>query len=66
MELEEIMEKLEKTVNKMENEKLTLEESFKCFSDGMKYVKDGNEAIDRVEKKIKNLMEEEVEEEDYE
>lgn len=37
MELEEIMDKLDETVRKMEQEKLTLEESYQCFSDGMKY-----------------------------
>ena len=63
MEQEEIMDKLEDTVRKMENEKLTLEESYQCFSEGMKYVKEGNEAIDKVEKKIKILMESDEEDE---
>ena len=63
MELEEIMDKLEDTVRKMGNEKLTLEESYQCFSEGMKYVKEGNEAIDKVEKKIKILMESDEEDE---
>ena len=63
MELEEIMDKLEDTVRKMDNEKLTLEESYQCFSEGMKYVKEGNEAIDKVEKKIKILMESDEEDE---
>lgn len=58
MKLEEIMEKLALTVQKMEQEKLTLEESYQCFSEGMKYIKEGNQAIDRVEKKIQILMEE--------
>jgi len=61
MELEQIMEKLDETVRKMEQEKLTLEESYQCFSEGMKYVKEGNEAIDKVEKKIQILMEDEGE-----
>ncbi|MBO5488797.1 MAG: exodeoxyribonuclease VII small subunit [Eubacterium sp.] len=63
MELEEIMEKLEQTVEKMETEKMSLEESYQCFSQGMEYVKAGNEAIDKVEKKIQILMEEEDENE---
>lgn len=58
MELEEIMDKLDAAVRKMEQEKLTLEEAYECFSEGMKYVKEGNKAIDRVEKKIQILMEE--------
>lgn len=56
MELEEIMEKLDSTVRQMENEKLTLEQSYQYFSEGMKLVQEGNRAIDRVEKKIQVLM----------
>lgn len=55
-ELEEIMGQLEETVQKMEKEKLTLEESYQAFSAGMELVKEGNAAIDRVEKKIQVLM----------
>lgn len=61
MELEEILEKLEKTVDKMENEKLSLEEAYQTFSQGMKLVMQGNEAIDRVEKKVEVLMAKEIE-----
>lgn len=60
MELEEVMEQLEETVDKMETEKLSLEEAYETFSQGMKLVKIGNEAIDKVEKKIEILMEKEV------
>ncbi len=60
MELEEIMEQLEETVEKMENETLSLEEAYDTFSHGMKLVKAGNKAIDKVEKKIEILMEKEV------
>ena len=51
--LEEIMDRLDDTVTQMENDKMTLEESYQAFSEGMKL---GNDAIDRVEKKIKVLM----------
>lgn len=61
MELEEIMEQLEQTVDKMENEKLSLEEAYEIFSHGMKLVMQGNKAIDRVEKKIEVLMKKETE-----
>ena len=54
--LEEIMDRLDDTVTQMENDKMTLEESYQAFSEGMKLVKMGNDAIDRVEKKIKVLM----------
>ncbi len=60
MELEEIMEKLEDTVGSMENEKLSLEEAYGKFSEGMKLVKMGNEAIDKVEKKIDIIMKKEI------
>lgn len=56
VELEEIMDQLDETVKKMEREKLTLEQSYQAFSEGMELVKQGNKAIDRVEKKIQVLM----------
>lgn len=55
-ELEEIMERLDETVQKMEQEKMTLEESYQAFQTGMELIKEGNLAIDRVEKKIQVLM----------
>jgi exodeoxyribonuclease VII small subunit len=61
MELEEIMTQLEQTVDKMENEKLSLEEAYETFSYGMKLVLQGNQAIDKVEKKIEILMQKETE-----
>ena len=54
--LEEIMDRLDDTVTQMENDKMTLEESYQALSEGMKRVTMGNDAIDRVEKKIKVLM----------
>lgn len=56
MELEEIMQRLDETVKKMEQEQLTLAESYQAFSEGMELVKQGNQAIDKVEKKIQILM----------
>ncbi|MFR5969885.1 MAG: exodeoxyribonuclease VII small subunit [Clostridium sp.] len=44
------MDRLDDTVTQMENDKMTLEESYQAFSEGMKLVKMGNDAIDRVEK----------------
>lgn len=62
MELEEIMEQLEETVGRMENEKLSLEDAYETFSHGMKLVMEGNKAIDKVEKKIEVLMKKDIEE----
>ncbi len=56
MELEEIMEQLEETVGKLECEKLSLEEAYETFSKGMELVVKGNQAIDKVEKKIEILV----------
>ncbi len=58
MELEEIMEQLEETVGKLECEKLSLEEAYETFSKGMELVVKGNQAIDKVEKKIEILTQE--------
>ncbi len=55
-ELDEIMKELEKKVDRLENEPLSLEESYKVFSEGMDLVKQGNSTIDRVEKELKVLM----------
>ena len=55
-ELDEIMKELEKIVDRLENEPLSLEESYKVFSEGMELVKQGNSTIDRVEKELKVLM----------
>lgn len=66
MELEEIMEQLEQTVDKMEREKLSLEEAYETFSEGMKLVKLGNKAIDRVERKLEVIMKKEAEEQEDE
>ena len=57
------MEKLDETVRKMEQEKLTLEQSYQVFSEGMELIKQGNQTIDKVEKKIQILMREGEEDE---
>ncbi|MCR4605292.1 MAG: exodeoxyribonuclease VII small subunit [Eubacterium sp.] len=58
-ELDEIMRELEAKVTRLENEPLSLEESYKEFSEGMELVKQGNATIDRVEKELKILMDDE-------
>lgn len=54
--LEEIMEELSLVVARLESEQLSLEESYQCFSKGMELVMKGNEAIDKVEKKMEILI----------
>lgn len=50
--LEEIMDELSEVVNSLENDNLSLEESYQYFSKGMKLVMEGNKSIDKVEKEM--------------
>ena len=53
--LEDNFKKLEEMINRMEDDELPLEESFKLYSEGMTILKNCNEEIDRVEKKVLSL-----------
>ncbi len=55
--LEQIFEKLEGTIGKLEQEDIPLEESFKLYKEGMKLVKFCNDRIDKVEKEVLKLNE---------
>lgn len=55
--LEEIMTELGEIVNHLENDNMSLEESYQYFSKGMKLVMEGNQSIDKVEKEMKVLTE---------
>ncbi len=57
--LEESMAELEAVMNELEREDITLEESFSLYNTGMKLLKNCNDAIDKVEKKLIVLNEEE-------
>lgn len=50
--LEEIMDELAEVVNSLENDNMSLEESYQYFSKGMKLVMEGNKSIDKVEKEM--------------
>ena len=50
--LEESFKKLEEIVNKMEQADISLEDSFALYNDGMKLLKNCNDSIDTVEKKL--------------
>ncbi len=56
--VEEGFKLLEETVNRLSDDDISLEESFMEFEKGMKILKQVNEKIDRVEKKVKVLTEE--------
>ncbi len=51
--IESKFEALDKIVEKLSDEELSLEESFSAFEQGMKLVKECNESIDQVEKQVR-------------
>ncbi len=53
---EDLMVELEDITNKLESDKLTLDESVKLFEQGMKISKDCNEKLETAEKKITMLI----------
>lgn len=57
LKLEEAFEKLEGTVAALEQEDISLEESFQIYQKGMELLKQCNQAIDQVEKKVLVLNE---------
>ncbi|MBQ2320636.1 MAG: exodeoxyribonuclease VII small subunit [Lachnospiraceae bacterium] len=50
--LEESFGSLDKIIQEMQTGELTLEQSFKKYEEGMKLIKNCNDAIDKVEKKL--------------
>ncbi len=56
--LEENFEKLDKLIEALEAEDISLEEAFRTYSEGMTILKTCNEQIDRVEKQVLKLTEE--------
>ncbi len=50
--LEQSFEQLETIVSQLEQEEISLEESFQLFNNGMKLLKECNDSIDKVEKKL--------------
>ena len=58
--LEENFEKLEELVKLLSDDELPLEQAFMAYSQGMEVLKQCNEQIDRVEKKVMMLNRETV------
>ena len=50
--LEEMFKDLEELIGKMENEEITLEQTFDLYNNGMELLKKCNLSIDEVEKKL--------------
>lgn len=67
LNFEELMVKLEDITNKLENEKLSLDDSVKLFEEGMQISKECNSKLEDAEKKITILINEnnEIKEEDF-
>lgn len=64
---EELITKLEDITNKLENEKLSLDDSVKLFEEGMEISKLCNEKLEEAEKKITILINQnnEIKEENF-
>lgn len=67
LNFEELMVKLEDITNKLENEKLSLDESVKLFEEGMQISKECNNKLEDAEKRITILINEndEIKEENF-
>lgn len=55
--IEALLVELNEIVNKMDNDDVTLEESFKLYDKGVKLCKQCNDKIDKVEKQIEVIGE---------
>ncbi len=55
MTIEENFAKIEETIEKLEQDDVSLEEAFAAYSDGMKLLKECSDQIDMVEKKVLKL-----------
>ena len=60
--IEETFDQLEEVLKQMEAKEISLEESFACYERGMKLVKACNDKLDKVEKPIIVLSEEQGDE----
>ena len=56
--IEENFKELDELLEKMQDEEVSLDESFEMYKKGIEIVKDSNEQIDRIEKQIEVLEEE--------
>ena len=55
--LDETFERLETAIGKLDQEDISLEESFRVYKEGMKLIQSCNEKIDKVEKEVLKLNE---------
>lgn len=57
LSLEEAFEQVEGTIALLEEENITLEESFRAYQEGMKLLQYCNDKIDKVEKQVLKINE---------
>lgn len=57
LSLEEAFEQIEEVISSLEDEEITLEQSFREYHKGMKLLHYCNETIDKVEKKVLRINE---------
>ncbi|MFA9463256.1 MAG: exodeoxyribonuclease VII small subunit [Velocimicrobium sp.] len=62
--LEASMEALEQVLQELEQEDISLENSFQLYQEGMKLLKECNNSIDKVEKQMIILNEKEIKQEE--
>ena len=56
--IEDNFKELDELLEKMQDEEVSLDESFEMYKKGIEIVKDSNEQIDKIEKQIEVLEEE--------
>ena len=57
MDIESTLKQLEKIVTQMEEEDLNLEDSLKSYEKGVSLIKEAQESLNKIEKKIQILSE---------
>lgn len=57
VKLEQLFDKLEETISRLEQGDISLEDSFQLYKEGMKLVQTCNSKIDKVEKEVLKLNE---------
>lgn len=59
LSIEESLEQIDEILNRMEAKETGLEESFRLYERGLKLIRDAEAGIDKIEKEIRILNEEE-------
>ncbi|MCR5102195.1 MAG: exodeoxyribonuclease VII small subunit [Butyrivibrio sp.] len=55
MSIEQAFGEIEKKINSLQNDEVSLEDSFKLYKEGMDLLKYADEAIDKVEKQVQKI-----------